>query len=979
MTIESNTTLDTQTILSTLNQPKYLQVNNIIVTILQNVPIADCLIIGPTTNCSCSPGFTWSNEVCYSFQCCHEAPCSGNVSNMPEFCVAKVNVQIYGSITLTQSNWTSNHSSTLQNLLAKINAFQHMKVEPREEKTTEFNASFSVRLNTSKLQDYLKSNFIGNIYIYTSGMVTIVSPNTSVCYESSPVLKCTFDEPTDSSGWTMVSDNQNFTLNSGTVVHLNNSCSTKSDPSCIQVTLVKVTDLWEGIYQCSFTRDIITHFATTQLSVVLLPDEVTMASSPVTVDCLNLKATDTVNISVTATIKQSRENYKVMWSRNGEPQNQVSNPSQMDKLSMYNFTTYISCNKSIDTYVTITFQNPKGQNKTTQLNIPVIYESSAYCGKDYEWPITPNGVTVTNYTCEPGREGYRTRSCIDSAWQDVVSFCVTKELIVVSNQAENFQKGLNATSQMAVKIFEGLLNNSVLPSSSTNNFADVDASIKVLNVMASASTITVLQQEVLPTFINAASNLLSNSWGLVNASVLYNMSSTYIQSVENLVKNIMVNNSTGVNSKNLELQFCSSDDCNMSLSDIGLSINGTNGTLKALAVKNLTDKLNNNYKEMTPNSMLVSVTLNNSKDLSLEIMLDFPNELLYNSTPLCVFWNTIDGNWSDNGCTVNGSDANHTVCICSHLTPFSVLMSKGKIPENSGILDVITNVGLGVSICSLLIFLIIESLVWSAVVKTHLSHFRHTAMVNIAMFLLLADCSFLATTSPKILSDNSCLLFTICKHLFYLGMFCWMLCMSFMLVHQLIFVFSPLRKRVFIIFSSFVGYVCPILIVGSTYAFCKYTKMDYYERNSCWLVYKGLFKGSIYGFLVPVGTVVLTNIFCMMVVILTLVKSAFPDGSMADDKDTAKSILKVVVCLTPVFGITWVIGFAQLILIDKNSLNLAKYSFTILNSFQGLFILLTGLLSEQRVRNELYRVIRGKSRGKSDSMKNLISSRATEK
>uniref|UniRef100_A0A3Q4BJA8 Adhesion G protein-coupled receptor F3b n=1 Tax=Mola mola TaxID=94237 RepID=A0A3Q4BJA8_MOLML len=312
---------------------------------------------------------------------------------------------------------------------------------------------------------------------------------------------------------------------------------------------------------------------------------------------------------------------------------------------------------------------------------------------------------------------------------------------------------------------------------------------------------------------------------------------------------------------------------------------------------------------------------------SIGIRLDFPKDQNTSAKAYCVFWNTTVRDWSDAGCVFKTSANQHVHCECNHLTSFSVLMAKTAVSD--GVLDIISNVGLGVSVCSLLTFLIIECLVWSAVVKSNLSHFRHTALVNIAMFRLLADCSFLASTSPKILSDSWCLIFTICKHLFYLAMFSWMLCMSVMLVHQLIFVFSPLRKRVFMFFSSIIGYVCPILIVGCSYVYSKYTNKPYYDRSTCWLVYEKLLEGSTHAFLLPVATIMLTNLFSMMVVIVTLIKSSVPDGSNAHDIETAKSILKVVVFLTPVFGITWIIGFVQLILEDDNMLTISIQVYSI--------------------------------------------------
>uniref|UniRef100_A0A667XVQ0 Adhesion G protein-coupled receptor F3b n=1 Tax=Myripristis murdjan TaxID=586833 RepID=A0A667XVQ0_9TELE len=359
-----------------------------------------------------------------------------------------------------------------------------------------------------------------------------------------------------------------------------------------------------------------------------------------------------------------------------------------------------------------------------------------------------------------------------------------------------------------------------------------------------------------------------------------------------------------------------------------------------------------NASNSTINTINGNVVLVNFKGSinNVSFSFDIINETLGN--PQCVFWNFSLfnglGGWDDEGCEVNKSDDGRITCQCDHLTSFSVLMSKK--PVELPFLKEITYVGLGVSICSLLVLLIIEALVWSAVVKTNLSHFRHTALVNISLCLFLADCSFIASSFPEILNGTSCLILTVCKHFFFLSMFGWAMSLSIMLVHQLIFVFNPLRKRVFMFFSSIVGYVCPVIIVGTSYVYYKYTGSPYHS-DKCWLIFDGLLKGSMHAFLIPVGIVLMTNVFSMVVVILTLMKSSSPDSSKAEDKDTAKSILKVVVFLTPVFGITWILGFLQLFLSDAGPplFEIIHYSFTILNSFQGFFIFLTGCFAEQKV------------------------------
>lgn len=80
-------------------------------------------------------------------------------------------------------------------------------------------------------------------------MVKIVYPNTTVCYESSPMFTCTFEEATDSASWNMIQVNQLTALSNGNVVQLNNSCTNAKYKSCTVLTLQKVTSAWAGKYR----------------------------------------------------------------------------------------------------------------------------------------------------------------------------------------------------------------------------------------------------------------------------------------------------------------------------------------------------------------------------------------------------------------------------------------------------------------------------------------------------------------------------------------------------------------------------------------------------------------------------------------------------------------------------------------------------------------------------------------------------------
>ncbi|XP_074541443.1 adhesion G protein-coupled receptor F5 [Halichoeres trimaculatus] len=827
----------------------------------------------------------------------------------------------------------------------------------------------------------LENKFKAVLLVDTYGMVNIEAPADPVCYHSSPELKCTLEDMSDSSGWNMSRMHASFELAEGSVVKIDKHCAMQKLHSCIAVKLEKVTGMWTGLYECGFTIGSVRHTAKSKLQVALLPDEIILESKPLVADCTK---TNQAKVDITATILNSPEPFNVTCSLPGCKQQKKFEVPKNDQIyTSYTFMAPISCKSQKEGHsVNITFTNARGQSKSAKITIPVIYGSEKVCKKETlhedTWPDTPGDDTVIIRTCPEGRTGYKSRTCIGSTWQPVFYHCVSQELNNNQMAADNFLKGLGATEEVALNIFERLKNSSIaFKSDSSSNTADIDRSISILDSMAKASETIVLQDSVLKDFVESASNMLDNSWTGINESVSYKMSANYLESVESLVKNIEVNQSNGIDSQNLELNFCRSSDCMVSVFDINVSLNKSSGILKTLGVKNLMEKLKNSYGETERTSLLLSATLSGNNDSSVEIQLDFPREDSNYTKPVCVFWNTTFNDWSDKGCSLKTSSDNRSVCVCNHLTAFSVLMSKGDVSDE--FLSIITYVGLGVSICSLLIFLLVESLVWSAVVKTGLSLFRHTALVNIAVFLLLGDCCFLATTSPKEISDTMCLALTVCKHLFFLAMFSWMLCMSVMLVHQLIFVFSPLRKRVFMFLSSIVGYVCPVLIVGSSYIYCKYTESDYVDRDKCWLKYERILVGSIHAFLLPVGTVIFTNLFSMVVVIITLLKSNVPDGSKADEKETAKGIIKVVVFLTPVFGLTWIIGFAMLILGENSPLfQVFNYSFTILNSFQGFFLLLTGCFAEPKVRDELCRLLKIKGKGRTESTKNLTSTTYTK-
>ncbi|XP_066561529.1 adhesion G-protein coupled receptor F3 [Amia ocellicauda] len=384
------------------------------------------------------------------------------------------------------------------------------------------------------------------------------------------------------------------------------------------------------------------------------------------------------------------------------------------------------------------------------------------------------------------------------------------------------------------------------------------------------------------------------------------------------------------------------------------------GALKILVFKSLGSLLpDKSIPEFKVASVVQSTTLSNATVNIIEMEFQMTGEKEHNHDIQCVSWNFTENKWSGEGCRwAKTSSDTHAKCICNHLTSFSVLMS--KYPISLPFMDELTYIGLGVSICSLIICLIIEFLVWDAVVKSNIAHFRHTALVNISLNLLIADCSFLGSSFPEKISKTLCFVLVIGKHYCYLAMFFWMLCLSTMLLHKLVFIFHQMRKRVQMTISFIIGYVCPAVIVAATYFYFNQDKKSgYYSEKTCWLNYDGFLKGSIHSFVLPVGIIIIINLFAMVVVISKLLRPSVSESTKADDKEALKSILKAVIFLTPIFGLTWALGFFTFMidLTDGIQAKLVNYAFIILNAFQGLFILLTGCFTEQKVREALLKYV----------------------
>ncbi|XP_073529002.1 adhesion G-protein coupled receptor F1-like [Phyllobates terribilis] len=296
-------------------------------------------------------------------------------------------------------------------------------------------------------------------------------------------------------------------------------------------------------------------------------------------------------------------------------------------------------------------------------------------------------------------------------------------------------------------------------------------------------------------------------------------------------------------------------------------------------------------------------------------------------TSICAFWNFTTSSWSSEGCATEIDDG-ETHCYCHHLTSFSVLIAK-YIPnalKNNSALDYITNVGLAISIVSLTLCIMFQVYLLRFPMNL-VAYYRHTAILNASIFLLLSYISFIAASyiTPKQYL-RLCVGLTFCTHFSLLAFFCWTLVQSVFLFCRLVFVFHHITKKEFMSLSIGLGYVCPSIIAVGTFLYYSPTN-DYRRDNVCWLETD---SGASMAFNIPTIIILSGNFLVLLVVIRKLLRPSISEGSN-EDEEVIKKLVKAVVFCTPQFGLTWAIGIP--LLSDGSSVAL-HYLFVLLNPLQ---------------------------------------------
>ncbi|XP_014813679.1 PREDICTED: adhesion G protein-coupled receptor F4-like [Calidris pugnax] len=349
------------------------------------------------------------------------------------------------------------------------------------------------------------------------------------------------------------------------------------------------------------------------------------------------------------------------------------------------------------------------------------------------------------------------------------------------------------------------------------------------------------------------------------------------------------------------------------------------------------------------NGMVLSVSL--PEELR-HILLTFEKvNKLENVKAECVGWHSMERRWDNRACTMKSDNISSVVCVCRHhrrtFKSFSILMSPTML--RNAALDYITRVGLGLSIFSLVLCLIIEAVVWHHVTKTEITYMRHFCLVNIATSLLVADVLFIlaAIVHQKTLNYQLCVAATFFLHFFYLALFFWMFALGLLILYGLLFVFFKITRSAFIATAFSIGYGCPLVISVLTVAITE-PKNGYLRSGACWLNWYE--TKALLAFVVPALSIIVVNVFVVLVVVVKTGRSSVGEGCKSQDLTNMIRISKNVALLTPLLGLTW--GFGLATIVDSRSLAF-HITFALLNAFQGFFILLFGTLLDRKTREAL--------------------------
>ncbi|NXD12148.1 AGRF5 protein, partial [Nothocercus nigrocapillus] len=824
--------------------------------------------------------------------------------------------------------------------------------------------SGTVTTYTCELQTGHGASTSQNIRVtyFRTANVTITSSTSIVSVGKSFSLTCTSDVSNyDGVIWEIQHGNNMKTIDCATCIN------SSKFPAKSVLSVNIATEDWNGTYICTFSQKNMKSSANMTITVVPLPLKQNILRDPITA-FVESNTPQRLNCCINAI---ASENYDVTFVVQ-ENEFQAAKQDEGNFLCyyiMYNYTAPKpdSTTSSLQAYCK--FVNRIGDEvRSESITLMPISGGKVRCSDSLG--IGEEGSRITKPCTELNsadgfNRGTVTYECIGGSWVVARNDCLSVPINNLLLGAESLVSDPNGRTNLP-QYLEDLQRKTAEEQSALNHSANLAAVVTILDLV---STIPVNAKTATVTnFLSTVDTIVNDSkietWKELDKQQP-DKSSVLLHSVERFSEQLEPANNTipSVKTDTIQLDgivvtenskadyskvFTSKENLtvNVLINEVEVQTLPQNSTIVSVAYSTL-GRILPQSKTMLVNGLLLTTTVSRNRSHSISINMTFAKNNTLLKDPQCVFWSfgpNGSGEWNSSGCTPTET-ANDVICSCSHLTSFSILMSPDESSQGSTE-NYITYTGLAISILSLVVCIIIESLVWKYVTNNTTSYMRHVCILNISMSLLLADIWFLVTATSHY-KKPLCIAVTFFVHLFYLSVFFWMLSLGLILFYRLVFILHNTSKTAQKALAFCLGYGCPLVIAAITIA-ATLPRGNYTRTKVCWLNWVD--SKALLAFVMPVLIIVVINLFITAVVIIKILRPTIGDRTNNQERSSLIQIGKSVAILTPLLGLTWGFGFATIVSSSSRAFHIL---FALLNSFQGLFILVFGTLWDKKIQEAL--------------------------
>ena len=360
---------------------------------------------------------------------------------------------------------------------------------------------------------------------------------------------------------------------------------------------------------------------------------------------------------------------------------------------------------------------------------------------------------------------------------------------------------------------------------------------------------------------------------------------------------------------------------------------------------------------------------------NVEVVISFQHVFNGNDFDLsaieCVFWDKSVQNWNSSGCIHLETNSEYTMCKCTHLTNFAVLMDINSIFEkdsadDTDILSYVTIAFSSLSIFCLCLCLYVFTFVPGLKSERIIIHRNLCSALLLAHLLLLVGLD--ATSIPKL-----CSVIAISLQFLFLSAFSWMLVEGYHIYKLLTLVFHS--NKCGMVPYYLIGYGVPTVIVASSITCSEVLGIHGYGTEQyCWLTTE---HGFIWAFVGPVAGVITINVL-IFIMAMTVARKALMRKKNIDKTTELITWMKGSLSLLSILGTSWVFGFLYL----TKSLKWMGAVFTVANSLQGVAIFFFHVVFNDLAKKKLlshlqrrFHIFQFTSMSRSDTSKHTVRKR----